>query len=234
MKWMLRVAVSILSLDLACGYALAQASATPQSPEPAPAVAASAANPEPGPVVVDWAPPAFEQLSAQAEAKSSFTLDRTMLAATANLISGSDDQVRQAIGRLNGVSVRVLRFGADGIADPAQVDAIRQAYHLRGWKHLVSATSTGGPGHSGTTDVWLVLDGANVRGAVVLVGEPQKPDAGDPGRQSEPPGPAPSARTLRHSALQWQRIAGRPGQLGGWQPPRARGHCPQGNRMNER
>ena len=44
----------------------------------------------------------------------------------------------------------------------AQVDAIRSAYHLRGWKHLVTTTNTGGPLHSGTTDVWFVLDGTNV------------------------------------------------------------------------
>ncbi len=30
-----------------------------------------------------------------------------------------------------------------------------------------------GPLHNGTTDVWLVLDGVNVRGAVVLVETPK-------------------------------------------------------------
>jgi hypothetical protein len=67
----------------------------------------------------------------------------------------------------------VLNFAAPGTADPAQVDAIREAYHLRGWKHLVTTTSSGGPVHNGTTDVWLVLDGSNVRGGVVLVESPR-------------------------------------------------------------
>jgi len=95
-----------------------------------------------------------------------------MLSVAAGLIPDSEPEARQAINKLDGVSVHVLRFGAAGIADERQVDAIRAAYHLRGWKHLVTSTRAGGPVHSGTTDVWLVLDGVNVRGAVVLAETP--------------------------------------------------------------
>jgi hypothetical protein len=124
-------------------------------------------------VILEWVPPALAQLSAQAAAKSSFALDRTMLTAAAGLISNPDEATKQAIAKLDGVSVHVLNFAAPGMADPAQVDAVRDAYHLRGWKHLVSAGSSGGPVHNATADVWLVLDGANVRGAVVLVQSPK-------------------------------------------------------------
>jgi hypothetical protein len=113
------------------------------------------------------------QLSAQAAFKSSFTLDRTMLTAAAGLLPDSEAEARRAVGKLDGVSVHILRFGAAGIADEGQVDAIRAAYHLRGWKHMVSTTRTGGPVHSGSTDIWFVLDGANVRGAVVLAETPK-------------------------------------------------------------
>jgi hypothetical protein len=122
---------------------------------------------------LEWTPPALAQLSAQAVAKESFTLDRTMLTAAAGLMSGPDADLKQAIAKLDGLSVHVLRFAAAGDADPAQVDAIREACHLRGWKHLVSTTGAGGPIHNGTADVWLVLDGANVRGAVILVETPK-------------------------------------------------------------
>jgi hypothetical protein len=123
--------------------------------------------------MLEWTPPALAQLSTQAVAKESFTLDKTMLAAAAGLLPDSDADVRQAAAKLDGVSVHLLRFAAPGTADPAQVEAIREAYHLRGWKHLVSTTSSGGPVHDGTTDVWLVLDGSNVRGGVVLVESPK-------------------------------------------------------------
>jgi hypothetical protein len=112
-------------------------------------------------------------LSAQAAVKSSFTLDRDMLTAAAGMMGGSDGPARQAIAKLDGVSVHMLRFGDSGVADPAEVDAVREAYHLRGWKHLVTAANSGGPVHNGTTDVWLVLDGTNLRGAVVLAETPK-------------------------------------------------------------
>ncbi len=140
-------------------------------PGPVPAAVPQAADT--GPVVLEWVPPALAQLSAEAAAKTSFTLDRTMLAAAASLMSDPGDETRQAIAKLDGVSVHVLNFAAAGMADEAQVDAIRDAYHLRGWKHLVTTTRSGGPVHDGAADVWLVLDGANVRGAVVLVESPK-------------------------------------------------------------
>ncbi len=118
-------------------------------------------------------PPALAQLSAQAAVKSSFTLDRNLLAAAAGLMQDSDADVKQAVNKLDGVSVHLLRFGDAGIADPESVNAVREAYHLRGWKHLVTTTNSGGPVHNGTTDVWLVMDGANLRGAVVLAETPK-------------------------------------------------------------
>ena len=131
------------------------------------------ASPDIGQAILEWTPPALAELSGQAVAKESFTLDRTMLAAAAGLLPDSDADLRQTVAKLDGVSVHVLRFAASGQADPAQINAIREAYHLRGWKHVLSSTNLGGATHSDITDVWLVLDGANVRGGVVLVESPK-------------------------------------------------------------
>jgi hypothetical protein len=170
---MLWLEIAVLS---ACGSAQAQTPAAPSAqpgPGSAPAAGVVPVNPDLSSAILQWAPPALAQLSAQAVAKESFTLDRAMLAAAAGLVPDSDADVRQAVAKLDGVSVHVLRFGDPAAIDVAQVDAIRQAYHLRGWKHVVSSTSVGGAVHNQTTDVWLVLDGANVRGAVVLVESPR-------------------------------------------------------------
>ena len=175
MKRMLPLAIPVVCAVLSSVNLPAQAPPNPSNlPDPFGASPAATSHPRPdsGPVVLEWVPPALAQLSTQATARSSFTLDRTMLTAAAGLMQDSDDEVRQAVSKLDGVSVHLLRFGAEGVADPSQVDAVRQAYHLRGWKHLVTTTRAGGPVHSGTTDVWLVLDGANVRGAVVLAETP--------------------------------------------------------------
>lgn len=147
---------SILAAALGAGLAQAQAPSSASS----------------SPVALDWTPPALAELSAQATVRSSFTLDRNLLALAAGMVSDSDQQTRQAINKIDGVSVHLLRFGDASVPDNTEVDAVRNAYRLRGWKHLVT-TDAGHPAHNGTTDVWLVLDGANVRGAVVLVESPR-------------------------------------------------------------
>lgn len=182
MKWMLLVGIPVLGAGLCCGLAAGQKPATAQLPESSqaaarPALVSATAPPyvPPGdsPAPLEWTPPALAQLSTAAEVKSSFTLDRTMLGIAAGMVPDSEPDTRRAINELDGVSVHLLRFANAGMEDEEQVEAIRTAYHLRGWKHLVTTTSSGGPVHSGTTDVWLVLDGMNVRGAVVLAETPR-------------------------------------------------------------
>jgi hypothetical protein len=123
---------------------------------------------QPVSAILDWTPPALSDLTAQASSKTSFAFDRSMLEAMAAIEGGMDQETRQAWAKLDGVSVRLLRFGPGGIPNEPAVSAIRQAYHVRGLKHLVTSTSAGGPLHSGTTDVWVVVDGVNVKGAVIL------------------------------------------------------------------
>ncbi len=172
--------IPVLAALVSCGSLPAQTPASP-SAQPGPGNMPGAA---PVPVstdlssaILEWTPPALAQLSSQAVAKESFTFDRAMLTAAAGLVAGSNDDLRQAVAKLDGVSIHVLRFGDPATIDPAQIDAIRQAYHLRGWKHVVTTTGPGGVHngaiHDQTTDVWVVMDGANVRGGVVLVETPK-------------------------------------------------------------
>lgn len=169
MKSICWLGIGLLGAGIGCIPALAQASQEPQGPADPPVIADSTARPLPGPVDLDWVPPALTQLSAQAAAKSSFTLDRDLLTAASGLLPKPDLQTRQAIAKLDGLSVHLLRFGAAGLADESQVEAVREAYRQHGWKHLVTSTGGGAPLRSGKADAWLVLEGANVRGAVVLV-----------------------------------------------------------------
>jgi hypothetical protein len=175
-KWTLWLQVPVACAVLAGSIALAQPSADPSAPSApgvAPAPPPRAVGDELGSAILEWVPPALAELSTEALAKESFTLDRTMLAAAAGLVPDSDADVRQAVGKLDGVSVHTLRFAPSGSADPAQLTAIREAYHLRGWKHVVSSAGSSGAVHDNTTDVWVVMDGANLRGAVVLVDTPK-------------------------------------------------------------
>ena len=168
MRMTLLFGISVLSATLGCALAVAQEYVAPSGAPPA-----RTANAYPDPVPLEWVPPALAQLSSEAPVKSSFTLDRTMLGVAAGLVPDSDAPTRQAINKLDGVSVHTMRFNDAGIPDESAVEAVRASYHLRGWKHLVTTSDHGGPVHNGTTDVWVVLDGVNVRGAVVLAETPR-------------------------------------------------------------
>jgi hypothetical protein len=110
----------------------------------------------------------LSDLSTQASSKTSFAFDRSMLEAMGAIEGGMDQETRQVWAKLDGVSVHLLRFGPGGIPNEPAVSAIREAYHTRGLKHLVTSTGSGAPMHNGTTDIWLVVDGINVKGAVIL------------------------------------------------------------------
>jgi len=147
---------------------------TPPAPPPPASQAAS------GPLDFNWTPDAFVQITSEATSKSSFSLDRNTLGVVAGLVPDSEPEERNAIAKLNGVSVHVLRFGPGGIADQEAVNRIRAAYHQRGFKHLVTnsailtaATGAKGPLHNGTTDLWLAMDGVNVRDAIALIESPR-------------------------------------------------------------
>jgi hypothetical protein len=166
LRWQSAVAIVLLIAGIGRVPASAQA--------PLPSDSHPASSPVQGPVDLNWTPPALAQLSAQATTRSNIALDRNELAIAAALAGGSDPDTKQAISKIDGINVHILRFGADGIANEASLAAIRDAYHLRGWKHMVTTEAAAkSPLHNGTTDLWLVLDGVNVRGAVVLVETPR-------------------------------------------------------------
>jgi hypothetical protein len=177
MKRTFAFGIALLGAGLACAVAQAQEPAGPPpqdssqpayNPGPAPQQMAVLS-----PVPLEWTPPALERLSAQAAVKSSFTLDRNLLNAAAALLPDSQAEDRVVLRKLDGVSVHTMRFSEAGIPDEREVASIREAYHLRGWKHVVSSAGNGGPVHSDTTDVWVVMDGVSVRGAVILAETPR-------------------------------------------------------------
>jgi hypothetical protein len=133
----------------------------------------SAADSTLSPVPLEWTPPALDELSRMAPVKSSFTLDRNLLAIASGMLPDAEEGDRQVIRKLDGVSVHTMRFPDEGIPDETAVNSIRAAYHLRGWKHIVTRTRSGGPVHNGTTDLWVVMDGVNLRGAVILAETPR-------------------------------------------------------------
>jgi hypothetical protein len=127
----------------------------------------------------DFVPKGLSRLTAHASWHTDFTFDRSMLALTGKL-EGLDEPTRQAIARLNAVTVHSYRYAQPGVYEPAEVDSIRAQYDALGWKHVVSkkgktGAETIGPDKvavPGRTDLWVRMDGMNVAGVAVLLAEP--------------------------------------------------------------
>jgi hypothetical protein len=140
----------------------------------------------------DWLPAGVEQLGKSAAFHTDFTFDRTMLQLAGGLVDGGDEDTRRAIAKLNGITVHLYRYGAPGMYDAGQLEAIRQQYKMAGWKHLVNtgghAADSGpasmapplptapGPyavGADGHTDLYIKFQGTDVVGMVVLQSGPR-------------------------------------------------------------
>jgi hypothetical protein len=158
-------------LLLACLLAVISVAARAQRPAVVPA---SDTAPAPGiPVALDWTPPGLASLAASAEVSNSFVLNRTMLGAAIAMMPDSQEPARESLRKLDGIGVHLMRFHDEIAIDPAQLDLVRRSYHARGWKHLVAADDGVSIGHNGKTDLWLAVDGANVRGGTLLVVTPK-------------------------------------------------------------
>src|SRR5690349_5939785 len=120
MRMTLVFGISVLSVTLGCALAVAQEYVAPSGAPPA-----RSAYPDADSVPLEWVPPVLAQLSSEAPVKSSFTLDRAMLGAAAGLVPDSDAPTRQAINKLDGVSVHTMRFNDAGIPDESAVEAVR-------------------------------------------------------------------------------------------------------------
>ena len=132
-----------------------------QQPGPAP-VAASQAYPDD-----TWIPQGMEALGRRATFHTDFTFDKAMLDMANNFVG--DEDTRQAIAKLRGISVHSYRFSAPGLYDPRALDAVRAQYRDRGWKHLVTSQSYVATANQARTDVWVRFEHANVEGMVLLV-----------------------------------------------------------------
>jgi hypothetical protein len=122
---------------------------------------------------LSWIPQGFEVLGQRAAFHTDFTFDRSMLQLAGYFIGDADQQARNAIAKLNGISVHSYHFAAPGLYDPAALDIIRRQYEAAGWRHLVAAHGKGDPFDSGQTDLWINFAHMDVTGMMVLISSPK-------------------------------------------------------------
>jgi hypothetical protein len=122
---------------------------------------------------LNWVPQGFEALGQRAAFHTDFTFDRSMLQLAGYFIGDTDQQARNAIAKLNGISVHSYHFAAPGLYDPAALDLIRRQYEAAGWRHLVAAHGKGDPFDAGQTDLWINFAHMDVTGMMVLISKPK-------------------------------------------------------------
>jgi len=122
---------------------------------------------------LNWVPQGFEALGQRAAFHTDFTFDRSMLQVAGYFIGDADQETRNAIAKLNGISVHSYHFASPGLYDPAALDLIRRQYEAAGWRHLVAAHSKSDPFNAGQTDLWINFAHMDVTGMMVLITGPK-------------------------------------------------------------
>lgn len=122
---------------------------------------------------LSWLPQGFELLGRHAAFHTDFTFDRSMVQMAGYFIGDADPDAREAIAKLNGISVHSYHFASPGLYDPSALDVIRRQYEASGWRHLVTAHAKGDPFNAGQTDLWINFSHMDVTGMVVLFSGPK-------------------------------------------------------------
>jgi Domain of unknown function (DUF4252) len=122
---------------------------------------------------MNWVPQGFEALGQRAAFHTDFTFDRSMLQLAGYFVGDADQEARNAIAKLNGISVHSYHFAAPGLYDPRALDLVRRQYEAAGWKHLVAAHDKGDPFNAGQTDLWINFAHMDVTGMMVLFAGPK-------------------------------------------------------------
>jgi Domain of unknown function (DUF4252) len=123
--------------------------------------------------LTSWVPQGFEVLGQRAAFHTDFTFDRSMLQVASYFVGDADPEARNAIAKLNGISVHSYHFAGPGMYDPAALDMIRRQFEAAGWRHLVAAHGKGDPFNPSETDLWINFAHMDVTGMMVLVSGPK-------------------------------------------------------------
>lgn len=111
-------------------------------------------------------PQAFASIVRQAPQESSFTLDRSMLAAADGFLNGTSPDGRRIAAGLNSITFTNFHYRDFAGYDAAAFSSLNAAYEASGFHHMVNANQNSRAPM--LTDLWLRTQGAMVTNVVVL------------------------------------------------------------------
>lgn len=99
-----------------------------------------------------------------------------MLQFANNYIDNGDAETRQAVDKLEAITVHSFHFSAPGMYDPATLERVRADYAATGWKHMSTGHAKGEPFDANATDVWISFSHMQVTGMTVMLAGPKDID----------------------------------------------------------
>jgi hypothetical protein len=118
----------------------------------------------------------FSTLADQPATHTSFSFDRSLMQIAQSLLQGNGMDGQRAAAALTGISVDTYHYPRPAFYTPETMEAIIDAYHAAGWKHLVNgnqAPANAAQPHSSLTDLWLHFNGAEIDDLMVLIRAPR-------------------------------------------------------------
>lgn len=119
-------------------------------------------------------PPGLEKLADKASEVVDVTLDGALLQLASRFLSNKDPEearVKQLVGGLKGIYVKVFEFDKEGAYSPADVEAVRSQLKAPAWQRMVGVVSR----KSGeNAEVYFRMEGDKVTGLVVIAAEPRE------------------------------------------------------------
>ena len=115
----------------------------------------------------------LERLGAKASETVDVNIDERMMQLVAKFLSGKDPdevKVKELVGGLKGIYVKVFEFEREGDYLPADLEAIRSQLTSPAWTRIVYATSK----KEGGLEVYLMTSVSQLGGLVVLATDPKE------------------------------------------------------------
>lgn len=116
-------------------------------------------------------PAGIGKFDARASEVTNVSLDKNMLNFASKFLSSSheDSEARRIVASLDGIYVRSYDFDKTGAYSSAEVEALRRQFEGPQWSHIISVR---GKGSDGDTDIYMHVDGNQIKGMMIIAAEP--------------------------------------------------------------
>lgn len=114
----------------------------------------------------NWFPQDIENLGQNANSRTEFSFDHSMLV-LASKGDQDDDSLRRVIAGIDGISVHRFKYRGPGMYDPQILNAVRHDYSMAGWQHVSKAHDK--YGYPDGTDLWIHLEHNAIRNIAFLI-----------------------------------------------------------------